>query len=417
MERKEENNMFKYATKELSQDAFICWCINWLNYPSSKFYNLGKEMLKKIIFPNVEDNGLYPNYNKTEIIEKYDMFSSKIKDNINEEIKATQQEQKELDKIYDLKNSEVDLIKKDLKQQAEELKPKIDLDKIENLKIIRQFKYMAIVITVNKEYVIIIEDKVDGTTNQQLKRYVEIFDGIVNENNTNTLNLLELDVKKFDSNKIIPVYMKTGKATFDEKAIVFRRINGKVILNVLEKYKNEDDRIRDFYECLRDKISKEDDEKYIDIVNNGYIKVGEKFSKRYMIYNCFTKYIKNIHISNKHLNQRGAYFLPNTEEKIRIWTPRFFDFEGWINTLSEDENEITEERKDKIEDTKMNNEDTRYVFARKRDLFNQEYFEFIGVFYLDLTISTNNKRIYKKFNTEKATLDIKELMEQYRNLQ
>lgn len=27
----EGNNMFKYATKELSQDAFICWCINWID--------------------------------------------------------------------------------------------------------------------------------------------------------------------------------------------------------------------------------------------------------------------------------------------------------------------------------------------------------------------------------------------------
>ena len=25
------NNIFKYATKELSQDAFLCWSINWLS--------------------------------------------------------------------------------------------------------------------------------------------------------------------------------------------------------------------------------------------------------------------------------------------------------------------------------------------------------------------------------------------------
>ena len=27
-----ENNIFKYATKELSQDAFICWLVEWINH-------------------------------------------------------------------------------------------------------------------------------------------------------------------------------------------------------------------------------------------------------------------------------------------------------------------------------------------------------------------------------------------------
>ena len=26
-----KNNIFEYATGELSQDAFICWCANWFN--------------------------------------------------------------------------------------------------------------------------------------------------------------------------------------------------------------------------------------------------------------------------------------------------------------------------------------------------------------------------------------------------
>ena len=40
------NNIFKYATKELSQDAFLCWSINWLNEGEEHpLYNYGKEML------------------------------------------------------------------------------------------------------------------------------------------------------------------------------------------------------------------------------------------------------------------------------------------------------------------------------------------------------------------------------------
>ena len=32
-ERIVENNIFSFATNELSQDAFICWCLNWINMP------------------------------------------------------------------------------------------------------------------------------------------------------------------------------------------------------------------------------------------------------------------------------------------------------------------------------------------------------------------------------------------------
>ena len=41
-----KNNIFNYATKELSQDAFLCWSINWLNEtPSHPLYPYGKAML------------------------------------------------------------------------------------------------------------------------------------------------------------------------------------------------------------------------------------------------------------------------------------------------------------------------------------------------------------------------------------
>ena len=38
------NNIFEFATKELSLDAFICWCINWLNYPQDDLYSLALEL-------------------------------------------------------------------------------------------------------------------------------------------------------------------------------------------------------------------------------------------------------------------------------------------------------------------------------------------------------------------------------------
>ena len=40
-----ENNIFKYATHELSQDAVICWILSFYNDKNSKLYALAKDLL------------------------------------------------------------------------------------------------------------------------------------------------------------------------------------------------------------------------------------------------------------------------------------------------------------------------------------------------------------------------------------
>ena len=42
------NNLFDYATSELSQDAVICWCLNWLNEPDAELYPLAVDLLQKM---------------------------------------------------------------------------------------------------------------------------------------------------------------------------------------------------------------------------------------------------------------------------------------------------------------------------------------------------------------------------------
>ncbi len=48
------NNLFSFATKELSQDAFFCWAINWMaeESPNSKYYKLGKSVLDLFLGDN-----------------------------------------------------------------------------------------------------------------------------------------------------------------------------------------------------------------------------------------------------------------------------------------------------------------------------------------------------------------------------
>lgn len=47
------NNIFSFATGELSQDAFICWCLNWINEPDNvtthRYRQLGLDLLAKLI--------------------------------------------------------------------------------------------------------------------------------------------------------------------------------------------------------------------------------------------------------------------------------------------------------------------------------------------------------------------------------
>lgn len=47
----EKNNIFKFATKELSQDAFICWLINWINFKqdNQQLYSKAQKILNYIL--------------------------------------------------------------------------------------------------------------------------------------------------------------------------------------------------------------------------------------------------------------------------------------------------------------------------------------------------------------------------------
>ena len=43
------NNLFSFATSELSQDAFICWCLNWINYPNEELYPMAKDIFSNLL--------------------------------------------------------------------------------------------------------------------------------------------------------------------------------------------------------------------------------------------------------------------------------------------------------------------------------------------------------------------------------
>ena len=47
-----KNNLFQFATKELSQDAMLCWLINFINYPELPMFKLGKSVLDMFLGDN-----------------------------------------------------------------------------------------------------------------------------------------------------------------------------------------------------------------------------------------------------------------------------------------------------------------------------------------------------------------------------
>ena len=44
-----KNNLFTFATSQLSQDAFICWCLNWINYPNEILYPMAKDIFSNLL--------------------------------------------------------------------------------------------------------------------------------------------------------------------------------------------------------------------------------------------------------------------------------------------------------------------------------------------------------------------------------
>ena len=55
---KKSNNLFNFATSELSQDAFFCWSLNWLAVKEDTddpYYKYGKAMLDLFLGENKKD--------------------------------------------------------------------------------------------------------------------------------------------------------------------------------------------------------------------------------------------------------------------------------------------------------------------------------------------------------------------------
>ena len=386
MER-EANKLFKFATKELSQDAFICWCINWFNYKEKVKSDKKKEQLVKM--------------------------SEKI-----------------LDKI--LENTDINSFH------------------IKEVRIIRQFENIDITLVIttksSKQYIVIIEDKVGANLSSKQKRDLYVSDLIkALENNEDKQELL--GITEFNKDNIVPVFWKTS--VWNENKEELKKelskyigkkvicINGNDTLEILKEYIDYSEIIEDFYTCLQDylRINNQlpDDEHCVNkIKENGKLIEGTTFSKNYYVYNCFSKltgkeYNKKSHpqtggiildklskriIKEKVLNNSNKLEKRNNNKNIvAVDTIRFFKFKtSYKNKLSEDNKKWYEQVEQKNVDRGEFYTNLRYIFlfARKLNVFRKEQYEFLGLYKLIRYDENSNTRLWEKQNLPNKTVFLNE---------
>lgn len=357
MER-EENNLFKYATKEFSQDAFICWCINWINYSVNK--KVGKKMLQKFL-------------------------------------------PKEIESDIDLNNAKVEIKK--------------------------QFLNIDILLIINKKYFIIVEDKIDtdehnvsNTNKKQLQTYKEKLIKALKKADVKS----KFEIDSFDESNIFTVYLKTGEQNEKGKNVEADvKLNARDILKVIDEclleIENLDDNVlyilREYNIYLHEKIDLLDDARSRDFMNKGRLKIGTRFMKKYQCINCFAKYLNFSkddvceYTKEYQYTYRGTRNLNKiSSKKICVWIPRYYNNSGWINKVIDEENIIEEYKvnngkREKVNFTGENNK-YRYVFVRKNDIYNNEIFEFSGLYYIDTNNTDKYKRIWRRFKPESKMVSL-----------
>ncbi len=393
-----ENKMFKYMTKELSQDSFICWCINWFNYKDQVKGDKRKENLCKM--------------------------SEKI-----------------LDKI--LENTD------------------INSSFVNKIDIFRQFKKIDILLIINTksstQYVVTIEDKVGTSLNKnQWDLYVP---KLIQYLEDNPENQEILSLERFEKDKIIPVFWKTGLWNEEKEKLKNKLssnigkkvvcINGIDTLELLKDYVTDSEIVEDYYTCLQEylKINNqlEDNENSVNkILENGKLKEGTTFSKNYYVYNCFSNLIGRQYNSKSH-TRKGGIVLRNLskrliEEEILKTSNMLKKENNRSNIVSVDTITFSKGSKtgyknslglngtlwyeevcqEKVDKNKFYT-NLRYIFlfAKNLNTFTEKQYKFLGLFKLIDYDEKNKLRLWEKQELSNNTiqLDEEEIIKVIKNIE
>jgi len=366
---KRDNNIFKFATKETSQDSFFSWVIHGINcdYPDRiDNYNLAKEFLKEI-----SPNGLKP-----------------------------------------------------------------DIDKIYEVKIIRQFLGIDILLVLNmnngKQKLLIIENKTSSGLGDKQKEsivyYTKLLDEMRHNKDNSTFKSWEIfcDYDNIEDN-IYSVLIRTNlefkddfnndeneirtslnrlskdynflkNETFFKKHINFINNPEKLesLIRIFEKYQYVDKLIKDYYEVLlfnleNDSLISYSDNNIYNIKERQLLEVGKThFRTAYLCVACFNNLLETpIGLDNETIDTRRNDGLLKvkmdfeTNSYCRDFKVRAFDFDNGNEFITDDLWQYISKSEEK-------NVRYIYLFTKKNDEFNKEYYIFKGLFRRFKSIKNNN---------------------------
>lgn len=220
----------------------------------------------------------------------------------------------------------------------------------------------------------------------QLGIHIEV-DEIHHLNQLEQDQLREADIVNATNHKVERIDTSTG----------IENLNNKIdeVVNIIRVAKQN---IRDFKPWNIE--AEQNPQTYID---NGYIDITDDvaFKNSYLAANCFGH--------NYTGYQRGGTNHPRETNK-RIWFPKLYPNDGWNNSISDDENTITEIChnadivRTHIDNIKNGVEHIRIVFARVKSPLGEVMYRFKGEFELDLQATTyENGLIWKKISDRVKT--------------
>ena len=262
----ERNNIFNFATSELSQDAFICWLCNWVNFDDNDLSE-DKKKLKELA---------------TDFIEK--MSGEKLGDR---KVNINRQYQK-IDVLLEIQNKTEFITKEDEKI------PVVDM-------------------------YVIIEDKVGtGLHSNQIERYRELISEKNEKDNGSRAKIKVVYYKIYDEDNM-------ERLKEDGIDIIFER---KDMLALLEKYKNSFNNIlvEDYYNYLNNiekNVNSYIDKKLEDWNSNCYIGFFKELKNEKNLLEHAIGRQKDCswgYVNNSSGGFMGMWWFPLSEEKINKLT-------------------------------------------------------------------------------------------------
>jgi hypothetical protein len=262
----EKNNIFNYATSELSQDAFICWLCNWVNLDDNNLSEDEKK-LKALAIEFVEE-----------------MSGEKLE---NRKVNIRRQYQK-IDVLLEIQN------KTEFITKENEKNPVIDI-------------------------YVIIEDKV-GTVlhSDQLNEYKKLISCKNKKENENRAKIKTVYYKIYDENNV-------EKLKENGVNVIFER---KDILKLSKKYENSIDSVifKNYYDYLsniENDVNSYKDKKLEDWNSNCYIGFFKELKREE---NCLKHAVGREndcgwgYVNNSSGGFMGLWWFPLSEEKVNKLT-------------------------------------------------------------------------------------------------